>query len=74
MYQGASAANAGNVVNNYSISIGFGMMAGMGTLFLLLTWYLDNVLPTEYGVPQPPLFCFTRRASPLALPLFASFL
>ncbi|XP_012941784.1 ATP-binding cassette sub-family A member 3 [Aplysia californica] len=29
-------------------------------IHLLITWYLDNVWPGEFGVPKPPYFCFTK--------------
>ena len=29
-----------------------------GFLFLILTWYFDNVFPGRFGIAQHPLFCF----------------
>jgi hypothetical protein len=60
--QGASNANLATVVNNYSLSQGFGMLILMIFVFLFLTWYLDNVLPSEFGVPRVPWFPFTASA------------
>ena len=28
-------------------------------IHLIITWYLDNVRPGEFGVPKPLYFCFT---------------
>ena len=30
-------------------------------LHLLVTWYIDNVWPGEFGVPKPFYFCFTVK-------------
>ena len=49
--------------NNFSVASGFGMLLLMAVLFLVLTWYLDNVLPSEYGVPLHPTFPFSSGAS-----------
>jgi hypothetical protein len=57
--QGATNGNLATVVNNFSLSQGFGMLILMIFLFLFLTWYLDNVLPSEFGVPKPPWFPLT---------------
>ena len=56
--QGVTRNNLTYFVNNYKVSSSFGMMLGMSILFLVLTWYLDNVLPSEYGVPKSPFFLF----------------
>ena len=42
--------------DNYRVLTSLEMMAATTVVFLLLTWYLDNVLPSEYGVPRHPLF------------------
>lgn len=45
-------------VNNISMLLVLGMMVLDTVIFTFLGWYLDNVLPSEYGVRQPPWFCF----------------
>ncbi len=45
-------------------------------LYLLMSWYLEKILPGEYGVPLPFYFPFTRsywlpaspRVAPAGLP------
>jgi hypothetical protein len=34
------------------------MMVLDAVLYLLLAWYLDNVIPGEFGTPKPIFFCF----------------
>ncbi len=48
-------------------------------LYLLMSWYLEKILPGEYGVPLPFYFPFTRsywlpaspRVAPTTLPAHA---
>ncbi len=58
-FQGALSENVNTMLNNFKLTNAFGMMAGMTVLFLVLLWYLDNVFPSEYGVPKHPLFFLT---------------
>ena len=44
-------------VDNISMIIVLGMMVLDTFTFTFLGWYLDNVLPSEFGVRQPPWFC-----------------
>jgi hypothetical protein len=44
------------MVANFSLGISIGMMVIMGGIFLVLTWYFDNIMPTKYGVPMSPFF------------------
>jgi hypothetical protein len=55
--QGVTLANMNTLHNNVTVAALFGIMCADIALFALLTWYLDAVLPTEFGMPQPPLFC-----------------
>jgi ABC-type Na+ transport system ATPase subunit NatA len=45
-------------VDNTSMLMVLGMMVLDTIIFTFLGWYLDNVLPSEFGVRQPPWFCF----------------
>ena len=35
-------------------------------LYLLLTWYLDQVVPNEWGAKKHPLFCCYDQQSTLS--------
>jgi hypothetical protein len=35
------------------------MMLSDTALYLLVTWYVDAVMPGEFGVPEPFYFTFT---------------
>ncbi len=56
MQQGITRENATEFSGNFRLSTSYAMLAGMTVLFLFLTWYLDNVIPSQYGVPKHPLF------------------
>ncbi|XP_075459417.1 phospholipid-transporting ATPase ABCA1-like isoform X2 [Ascaphus truei] len=43
----------------YSFIISMFMMLFDGFLYLLLTWYIENVFPGQYGIPRPWYFPFT---------------
>ena len=58
--QGVNSGNVAVLNGNFSLATGLAMLAGMSAFFLLMTWYLDNVIPTEYGVAKPPLFFLSR--------------
>ncbi|CAG5118689.1 unnamed protein product, partial [Candidula unifasciata] len=36
------------------------MLLVSSTIHMIITWYLDNVRPGEFGVPKPYLFCFMK--------------
>ena len=57
--QGASSASINGLYGGFKLAGGYGMLALMAVLFLVITWYFDNVIPSEYGVPLPPWFPFT---------------
>jgi hypothetical protein len=59
--QGATAANRATVIRNFAVLDGFGMMMIDVAVYLTLTWYLDNVLSSEFGVKRPFYFPFTKR-------------
>lgn len=59
--QGATTGNQGTVIRNFAVLDGFGMMMIDIAVYLLLTWYLDNVLPSEFGVKRPFYFPLTKR-------------
>ena len=44
--------------DDFSYANAFFMMAFDCVLYTLLALYLDNVVPSKYGVKQHPLFCF----------------
>jgi ATP-binding cassette subfamily A (ABC1) protein 1 len=56
--QGAQRSNMGEETDNFKLENSFVIMFGTTIGYLVLTWYLDNVWPSEYGVPKHPLFCF----------------
>ncbi|KAM4710016.1 phospholipid-transporting ATPase ABCA1-like [Discoglossus pictus] len=43
----------------YSFTVSMFMMLFDGVLYFLLTWYIENVFPGQYGVPRPWYFPFT---------------
>lgn len=45
---------------NFKMSDVFIMLIIDSVLYGLITWYVDNVYPGEYGLPKPWYFCFTR--------------
>lgn len=57
---GVTAATAATVeVNNWTFSLSLGMLIVDILLYLVLAWYLDQVLPSwarEFGVPRPWYF------------------
>jgi len=51
-------ANTSFVYENYSLSAGMSFLALDAVLYLALGLYLDQVLPSGFGVPKPWYFCF----------------
>ncbi|KAM3590047.1 uncharacterized protein V6R79_002637 [Siganus canaliculatus] len=43
----------------YSVLISIVMMLCDAAIHLLLTWYIENVFPGQYGIPRPWYFLFT---------------
>ena len=56
--QGANRSNTSTSFDNFALSSSFAMLFIMTPMFMALTWYLDKVLPSEFGVPMHPLFFF----------------
>ena len=49
------------VTGTYDVGTGIVFMLFDTVLYTLLGWYLEQVLPREYGVPRHPLFFFKAR-------------
>ena len=58
---GINFHNINDVYNNYKFSSSLIMMAISFGVLTLLGLYLDNVLPSTYGVRKPIYFCLTPR-------------
>lgn len=52
-------------LNNYVI--GYALLSFFLNIifYLILTWYLDQVIPNEWGAKRHPLFCFFSKGSTL---------
>jgi ATP-binding cassette subfamily A (ABC1) protein 3 len=55
---GLTSSNIGEVYENYRFSVCLGMMAVSFVIFLVIGLYLDNVLPSAYGLRKPWYFLF----------------
>lgn len=49
-------SSAPSDVDSFSMATVFGMLILDTVLYLVLTWYIENVNPGTYGVPQKPWF------------------
>ena len=58
--QGTTFSNLDDVVNDFAVSTALVYLIYDFCLFTLLGWYLDKVLPREYGAPLPWYFFATR--------------
>ncbi|XP_057304734.1 phospholipid-transporting ATPase ABCA3-like [Hydractinia symbiolongicarpus] len=47
-----------SVDDNYTLGQAFGMLIFDCILYGILTWYIENVFPGEFGIPQPFYFPF----------------
>jgi ATP-binding cassette subfamily A (ABC1) protein 3 len=56
---GATGANVNTSFNGYPMSVVYFMLTLDTVLYLLLTLYLDAVLPSEWGTRSSPCFCCT---------------
>ncbi|XP_029466633.1 ATP-binding cassette sub-family A member 1-like [Rhinatrema bivittatum] len=45
--------------DRYNFAVSMIMMLFDGFLYFLLTWYIENVFPGQYGIPRPWYFPFT---------------
>ena len=65
---GTSWSNIGDASVSPQIGVSLGVFALLlsidAVLYLALAYYLDAVVPTEYGVTQHPLFCCGFRRKP----------
>jgi len=53
---GVNGTNAGS--GDYSFNTAVGFLVLDTILYMVLAWYLDNVLPSQYGVAKPFYFLF----------------
>lgn len=44
-------------INNYTLTTAIYSFAGNILLYLILLWYLDQIIPSEWGAKRHPLFC-----------------
>ena len=56
-FQGITWANINELHNNTSFAQMLLMMCLDTVIYAVLAWYLDNVLPSEFGTHESPLFC-----------------
>ena len=47
----------GDNINNYAIGTALASFILNAIFYLILTWYLDQVFPNEWGAKRHPLFC-----------------
>ncbi|XP_041350183.1 phospholipid-transporting ATPase ABCA3-like [Gigantopelta aegis] len=59
--QWSNIAEPASVDDNYSLLNAMLMLLGDSAIYFLITWYVDNVKPGEFGVPRPWYFPFTVR-------------
>ncbi|XP_041350182.1 phospholipid-transporting ATPase ABCA3-like [Gigantopelta aegis] len=57
--QWSNIAEPASVDDNYSLLDSMLMLLGDSAIYFLITWYVDNVKPGEFGVPRPWYFPFT---------------
>jgi ATP-binding cassette subfamily A (ABC1) protein 3 len=50
-------------INHYTIQTAVFSFLGNIAVYLLLVWYLDQVVPSEWGAKRHPLFCCCERTS-----------
>lgn len=53
----------GMTLNNYVIGYALISFFVNIAVYLLLTWYLDQVIPNEWGAKKHPFFCFFSKGS-----------
>ena len=52
--------NGASVDDDFSLGAVFLMMIVNSVMYGVLTWYIENVFPGEFGTPQPWYFPFTK--------------
>jgi ATP-binding cassette subfamily A (ABC1) protein 3 len=60
LHIGATFGNIFYSLNNASLGMILGMLLLDCFLWTVLGWYLENVLPKEFGIQQHPLFLFQK--------------
>jgi len=55
---GVQSSNVGLETSNFTYNLCVGMLFFDAVLYGVLAWYLDNVLPSEFGTPLPYYFPF----------------
>jgi ATP-binding cassette subfamily A (ABC1) protein 3 len=58
---GVSVSTGSRLDSNYSMNYSMIMLWVDIVLYAVLTWYLDAVLPSEFGTRASPVFCCTRE-------------
>lgn len=61
---GLNFSNCAEKINNYTFVTGIVMLIISAVVFTLFAFYLDKVLPREYGERLPACFCFKRKYYP----------
>lgn len=59
--------NFSDPFNNYAIWYALVSFIVNAIVYLILTWYLDQVVPNEWGAKKHPLFCCVDKTSPYTL-------
>lgn len=49
-------------INNYTLSTAIFSFAGNILIYLMILWYLDQVIPSEWGAKRHPLFCCFEKS------------
>jgi ATP-binding cassette, subfamily A (ABC1), member 3 len=58
-----SFKNTNELLNNYKLSMTYSMNFLNILIYLVITLYLDQVWPNEWGSKKHPLFCFMKKKS-----------
>ena len=56
----------GTSINQYAIGTALASFIINALVYLLLTWYLDQVVPNEWGAKRHPLFCCNEDTSTIS--------
>jgi ATP-binding cassette subfamily A (ABC1) protein 3 len=54
-------SNGASVDDDFSLATVFLMMIVNSVIYGVLTWYIENVFPGEFGTPQPWYFPVTKN-------------
>ena len=58
---GLKFSNASETIGNYTYLTGIIMLVVSGIVWTIFAFYLDKVLPRQYGEKLPACFCFKRK-------------